>query len=72
MEKFVKIKICIQDSDHELCSKECEFLDDYFEQCRLFNSELNSEFSLCAGIDIDIYFRCKNCLEQEINNETQT
>ncbi len=59
METFVKVKIEVNDTLPRYCSKECRFLEDFYDQCMLFKVDL------CGDTDKDLYYRCKECLEQE-------
>jgi len=63
MEKFVKIKIEINDNFPKYCDNNCDFLEDFYSECLLFREEL------CGDIIKDITIRCKRCLEFEVKDE---
>lgn len=64
MIKNLKIEIKIDDSNPENCDVDCCFLDDLYDECKLF------EEKLCGKINPEIWFRCKQCIDQEIKDET--
>lgn len=62
MEAFLKIKIDIDDNISKNCSSDCTFLDTFYDECKLFDKPL------CGKVD-EIWFRCEECLNQEIRDE---
>jgi hypothetical protein len=63
MKKILKVEIEINDIIPRYCSKECRFLEDFYDSCQLFGIDL------CGDEEKDVYFRCKSCLEQEIKDD---
>lgn len=63
MQTFLKIAITVEDKDSTKCDANCQYLDSFCDECKLFEKRLICEY------DNNIWFRCHNCLNQEIKSE---
>ena len=63
MQKLLKVKINIDESNSKICNVNCHYLDTICDECKLFNKRL------CGKINPEIWFRCVECLNQEIKDE---
>jgi len=63
MQKLLKVKINIEDSNPKNCKIDCHYLDTFYDECKLFNKKL------CGKSNPEIWFRCVECLNQEIKDE---